>query len=233
MATLSKAPVAPVAVDSATFTQYQSTYRREVTQLADDLTSGRISVDQWRDAMLIEITYLVLVAFASGKGGLKFLTDADRAIIERKTAEQTRFIVRWADQLRQQADASGLLIVGTSIVGAALAKVWTAGQPLTVAGLVARALLYIESAKSVIQLAHGLVLGMPELPVYPGELSECLFNCRCSWSIVHLGGRSWDCTWVLGSAEHCSQCIARASEFRPLRIVNGQIQPFNAAGLFV
>ncbi len=47
----------------------------------------------------------------------------------------------------------------------------------------------------------------PGLPFYPGEGTECLTNCRCSWQDD--GDGSF--TWVLDAKESCATCLDRAS----------------------
>lgn len=48
----------------------------------------------------------------------------------------------------------------------------------------------------------------PGLPFHPGEGSECLTNCRCSWQ--DNGDGSYN--WVLDAKESCPTCEGRASD---------------------
>lgn len=45
-------------------------------------------------------------------------------------------------------------------------------------------------------------------------------NCRCSWQIVE-SLTAWQCTWSLGRAEHCPDCLDRAAIWAPLIILKG------------
>lgn len=232
MTQLAKSPAAP------DFGAYQSTYAREAKRLADDLTRGAITLQAWRDAMVKEVGFLVIVSYAAGKRvDPLMLTPADWITIRRETEAQVAFVVRWYEQMKPLADAAGLLIVGSALAGAAAkaAGVWNVGQTITAAGLLARALLYGDVASVFVQMGHGAAIGLPILPAYPKSgSSACKWHCYCKWDITHLGGKDFDCTWVIDpERDNCPQCIARAIEWRPLKVVGGVVQPFNASGLFV
>ncbi len=60
-----------------------------------------------------------------------------------------------------------------------------------------------------------------DLPAYPGDgSSSCLTRCRCHWDIVPIDedAGDYDCSWVLGFAEHCPECAARAVAWNPLQV---------------
>lgn len=216
------------------FGAYQSTYAAEAKRLADDLTAGAITLEAWRDAMLAEISYLVIVSYAAGKRvEPSALTPADWITIRRETESQSHFIVRWYEQMKPQADATGLLIVAGAV--AATSGVWNVGTTITAAGLLARALLYGDVASVFVQMGHGAAIGLPILPAYPKSgTSACKWVCYCKWDITHLGGRDFDCTWVIDpERDNCPQCVARAIEWRPLKVRGGVVQSFNSSGLFV
>lgn len=69
------------------------------------------------------------------------------------------------------------------------------------AQIAARAAMYAGATRGTYyQTRH------PGLPFYPGS-AQCKSNCKCSWRDDG-GGRY---TWVLGVAEHCGDCEARAA----------------------
>jgi len=65
----------------------------------------------------------------------------------------------------------------------------------------ARAAMYTGSIRATFEKARS-----PGLPFYPGEGTECLTNCRCSWQ--DNGDDSY--TWVLSAKESCPTCLERA-----------------------
>lgn len=66
----------------------------------------------------------------------------------------------------------------------------------------ARAAMYAGSVRGTYEKARN-----PGLPFYPGEGTECLTNCRCSWQDD--GDGSF--TWVLSAKESCATCQERAA----------------------
>lgn len=84
-----------------------------------------------------------------------------------------------------------------------------------------------QSYADAIQVPYwrGAVRMLP-LPALPGDgTSQCLTHCRCFWDVTELDGdNNYDCTWVLGAAEHCQTCRQRAAEWAPLRIREGRLR---------
>lgn len=70
------------------------------------------------------------------------------------------------------------------------------------AAVAARAGMYANAIRTTYAAARN-----PGLPFYPGEGSECLVNCRCSWQDD--GDGSF--TWVLDAKESCATCLDRSS----------------------
>ncbi len=91
-------------------------------------------------------------------------------------------------------------------------------------GGVGRAALYGESLGQVYQryyvAARGARVGLPDLPAYPRDGSTvCRVRCRCQWKIVKRANDLYEATWKLGQAEHCPDCIQRAKDWNPLRLI--------------
>ena len=83
----------------------------------------------------------------------------------------------------------------------------------------ARLKMYINSANEA--LWKGITNEMPPLPAYPGDGSTvCLTNCQCEWEIQKVEG-GFNCYWRLGAAEHCPDCMDRASQWNPLFLPYG------------
>lgn len=66
---------------------------------------------------------------------------------------------------------------------------------------------------------------MLPLPAMPGEGSQCLTHCRCSWEIVTVdaAANDYDCYWRMSDAEHCQTCLERAATWSPLEIRGGRL----------
>jgi len=198
-----------------TYNRYvEQVYTPRVTKINDALDRGKISVADWLRAMQLEVDFVIFTAFQIGKGGADKLADADLEFIRRATADQHRFLAKWAEQ------------IGAAIVGGALLSVGT---------LLTRALAYAKTAQSFLMVAYTLAQGLPILPAYPRDgTSECHYNDRCRWIIRKVGPQSWDCYWDVDFlAESCATCIQRGEVWNPLRIVDGVIQPYDQTGLFI
>lgn len=96
-----------------------------------------------------------------------------------------------------------------------------------------RARLYVNAGKSSLQEAFAAQIGLPPMPVYPGERSECQTNCKCTWRYERLPGNgNWNCTWILRPAEHCPNCMARADLWNPIQVRGGVLGPYSTIGVF-
>lgn len=72
--------------------------------------------------------------------------------------------------------------------------------------------------------SRGQTLNVPLLPAYPGEGSECIVRCRCSWQIRKLSGEgNYNARWILGAAErHCPTCLLRSTKWNPIKFRGGE-----------
>jgi hypothetical protein len=87
-----------------------------------------------------------------------------------------------------------------------------------------RAQMYAQSLETVYQRAYmaakGQAVGWPDLPAYPRDGStQCHTNCQCSWRIERKSEQEYHATWTLHPADHCDDCVGRAKNWNPLRIV--------------
>lgn len=94
-----------------------------------------------------------------------------------------------------------------------------------VVGGVYRALMYAQSLEQVYQRAYlaakGEKAGLPDLPAYPRDGStRCRTNCNCTWSAIEQkSDTEYRVTWKIRPGENCDDCLARAKNWNPLRIV--------------
>ncbi len=190
-------------------------YARQVRRLADDLAAGRMTLDEWQDAMNTLVGGVHIGAYLAGREVERVddLNDEAVTALALMIAFQLRKLADWVLQLREP-DAAGL----------AFKRLYD------------RALLYVATADATFQKAQTDARGMPRLPAFPKDFSSaCSHNCFCQWRIQTLDGDgNWDCTWVYDPLrDNCPQCPRRAQVWKPLRIRSFVIQPYDAAGLFV
>jgi hypothetical protein len=140
---------------------------------------------------IIKETYIDM--YAMGAGGRNGMSQRDWGRIGAMVKEQYKYLDNLIDQAAK-------------------------GQ-ISAAQANARLKMYINSANEA--LWKGYTNQMPSLPAYPGDGSTvCLVNCQCQWDIQQVEG-GFNCYWRLGAAEHCPDCMARASDWNPLFIPYG------------
>lgn len=85
-----------------------------------------------------------------------------------------------------------------------------------------RAQMY--GASTVTEYWEGKTAGLP-LPAQPGQGTQCLGNCHCSWEIAWLDKKAGDadCFWRLGEAEHCQTCLVRSKKWSPVQVRGGNL----------
>lgn len=183
--------------------QVYNQLQQRIDSLSEMLNNGELLLDDWHERMRREIDILHRTLYRAGVG--RDLTPADRARIQARVDEQWRYLQGFYDDV-----AAGRQ------------------SPQQIAR---RARLYLDAGKTSLQQAAVARFGMPELPVYPGQRSDCLTACKCGWEVRTVDG-GWDAYWRLRPAEHCDQCVRRAAVWNPLRIRGGVIQPYDSAGLY-
>lgn len=162
------------------------------SDLADRLAAGEITTNRYVEEMrgLIKTTYLDEYALAHG--GRNNMTSRDFGIVGNMCRDQYSYLNNFAGEIN-------------------------AGD-LSPAQIRARGRMYIESASQAYERAQAEVRGISgphALPAYPGDGSTaCRSNCRCSWEYRETE-TTWEATWTLHPAEHCEDCLSRASEWAP------------------
>lgn len=192
-------------LDSGRISGLTGTLRSRMDELSAMMGNGELLADDWQERMARLITEAHTGYYRQTRGTL---TPADETRLAARIREQLGYL----DGFRADIEAG----------------------KLTPAQIQRRAQMYIDAGKASLQEGAALALGMPLLPIYPTQASECQVNCRCFWRIQTLEGNgNWNCTWVIQPSDVCPQCSARAAEWNPLQIRNGVIQPYNSTGLFI
>jgi len=164
-----------------------------VNNLADQLATGKISVQQWVLNMRSEIKIAYMTEYELGIGGRNMMTFADFGRVGGQLKNQYQYLNNFAAEISQ--------------------------GKLSPAQIQMRSRMYIDSATQSFERARSASMGMPRLPAYPGDgQTACRANCKCNWKIVERTV-GWDCYWQLGVAEHCDDCVSNASRWNPLYIV--------------
>lgn len=197
---------------------------RRMAFLVRRFAGTEINADQWRVFMAEEILYLHRVAGILGHVYPVNMVAQDVRRIQQAVATENIYLDRWAAVLRGMRrtvlDADGHLTTALSTT-------------FSEAAAAARANLYAQAARETYWRSRTNALGLPELPCYPGQRTQCGRNCRCAWQIQRLEGNgNWDCYWRRRPIDSCDTCKTRERTFAPLRIRVGEIQPFDMTGVY-
>lgn len=185
----------------------RSLYANEATVLTNEFFNRQLSINDWYENMAATIRRNHTAARIAGVNGVNNLTQRDINQLRTRLDGEMRALNR----LRRQLE--------NGEVSEAQAQ--------------ARMQQYANSTGVTFEQAYTNAIGLPSMPVYPGERSSCHTNCKCRWDYQQLDGNgNFDCYWVLGRVEHCKECVNRAAVFNPLQIRNGIIQPFSPLGIF-
>lgn len=159
--------------------------------LAERLAGGDIGLEAWQKAMRNDLKTSYIDQYVLAVGGRKNMTPSDWGRIGRMLRDQYGYLENFSRDI-----ASG---------------------NMTAAQIAARAQMYHGSSVQAFERGNAASLGVPRLPAYPGDGStSCMTNCRCHWHIVKTEP-AWECTWVLDqAAEHCVECVERATNWAPL-----------------
>jgi hypothetical protein len=193
------APAMPIpvtkAADDAPLQRLMRRLKTSIASVTAQLQAGGVDVDAWEDEVATAIKQAFPAAYKTGSGSA-VLDDTARAVVTKGVTAQLDYLGRFALEI-QGADE------------------WQAGWN-------SRAEMYADSIK--VPYWQGKTKMLP-LPAMPGEGTQCLVNCRCSWDVQQLDGDgNYDAHWRLGGSEHtCQTCVQRAGEWGPLKIRNGRL----------
>jgi len=160
--------------------------------LVADLFARRIDHQQWTLQARQQIKDQFIAQYLLGRGGRAAMTQADWGRLGAMLKTQYGFLQRFEQDL-----IDGKL-------SEAQAKM--------------RLRMYLKAATQAHERALAIAKGIPPLPAYPGDgKTICRANCQCHWSCEQTEDE-WLCTWTLGAAEHCPDCLDNAAKWNPLRV---------------
>lgn len=191
-------------------------YNSKVERLVDGFTQGTISFGQFDGALRSLIRQQHLAAAIVSEGGVENATPDTYALAQQQIDTQMGFFEAWMSELYEQ---------------------FTSGDLPSAEYLANRAKLYGKAAGETAARGSIQAMGLPTLPFYPGQGTQCKVNCKCSWSVrtQDVVNGSYDCYWTLGANEHCPTCLARSRAANPLKVRRGVIvnaERYQAAGLY-
>jgi len=178
--------------------EFAEALREETDRIAQRLFDGVSSIQDWVLEMRTLIKDAYIAQYAASIGGMQYMTQSDYGRIGAMLSSQNRGQY-WYLQQFAEAIARG---------------------ELSEAQIRARAALYGYSSVQAFERGKARLYGLT-LPAYPGDgTTACLSNCKCGWRIRETN-LAYYCTWTLGIAEHCSDCVDRAGMWSPLVLLKG------------
>lgn len=188
--------------------QFQRDFDDRTALINKRLVEGDIRLSQWQGLIGIEIRTLHLSAAVTAVGGFANLTPSILLEVERTVQIQLNYLRAWAQQLAGQM---------TTLDGAP--------DELSETQLNNRVKLYGGASNATFQKQLVASYGVPELPFYPAERTDCMTNCGCAWDIVQLEGEgNYDCFWRRGKTDSCNTCRYRERVANPLQVRGGALQ---------
>jgi hypothetical protein len=171
--------------------QFTDAVRDEARRLTAELPNGQEALGPWMLKMRDLVKQVYTDQYALARGGRKNMDQSDWGRLGQMIRAQYGYLQNFAEDM-----ATGKL---------------TAGQ------MEARAALFANSGTQAYEEGKAANYGL-DLPAQPCDGStQCVSNCKCSWSIEELDDR-WEATWELGEADHCQDCLERANTWNPLVI---------------
>lgn len=188
----------------------QKAFKYQVGLITNRMLTGDLGSHEWRLLFELEVRYLQIIAGILAAGSFDAFTPEVTALIQRRTEQELATLRTW------------------------LASASLPTPQRSDAQILHRASLYAGAAVETYSRARTLALGLPELPVYPKQRSQCNGGCLCFWRIEALDGDgNWDCAWITTAEESCPNCIARARAFAPLKVRGGVVLPYPTGGIYV
>jgi hypothetical protein len=177
--------------------EYIDLQQYQVSNISEMVADGSITREEFIGRMRESIRSTYVNEYALGRGGTAQVSREEWLQVARDCKAQYRYLNRFADQIEAAR---------------------AAGHPMSPEYIANRAKMYIDSATKEYERSRAKDAGVPSLPAYPGDgQTVCTVNCRCHWHIEETE-TGWDCTWMLGQAEHCTDCLENADKWNPLQI---------------
>lgn len=185
-------------------------FRFQVVLITNRMLAGDLGAQEWRVLFELEVRYLQVIAAVLAAGSYAALTPELQRLVLEATEKQLGFFRSWSAAAQAPTPAR------------------------SDAQILARAVLYAGAGVETYSRVRTRALGLPDLPVYPKQRSQCNGGCLCHWRIVQLDDEGdWDCFWIITAEESCDTCKARAIAFSPMRIRGGVILPYPRGGIYV
>lgn len=186
----------------------QVAFKERMNNLAVALSRGDITLDEWSSTMQEEIRQHTLQGrvLAVGK---KNLDANDLLEVQRDTEEQLMYFENWRSELAVDYGKEDF-------------------EGFDAKALARRGRLYANANRKGFEISITQKIGLPRLPVYPTQRSDCGSLCGCHWAIFPIEPRlgHYDCYWGLGDAASCDQCDTRYNVWNPLKVRYGKIMPY-------
>lgn len=161
-------------------------------KLVGDVFAKRIDHQQWTLQARQTIKQTFIAQYMLGRGGRAAMTQADWGRLGAMLKGQYQYLQRFEQDL----------IDGK----------------ITEAQARIRLKMYLQASTQAHELALSIAKGVPRLPAYPGDgQTVCKAQCKCHWEYEETEDR-WLCTWTLGAAEHCPDCLVNAGKWNPLTV---------------
>lgn len=181
------------------FRELEQDFRDRVRDLNRRAVSGEITVPEWQALYGVEIRTYQVTSRVVGAGGFGSLTDDDLRDMERITRDELQYLDRFARGL----DPDNLN-----------------EQMMNIRGQ-----MYSGAGRESFERGAASSQGVPRLPFYPRQGTDCRGNCQCHWEIKPLeGDGNFDCFWERSPVDSCEVCINREIVCNPLEIRGGTYQ---------
>lgn len=169
----------------------------EIDDLSEDIASGELTTAAWQEQMEAMLREAFEAAVVAGGGDVDVLGDS----IDNSVAIQIAFLENFA---------ADILATGWLPAYAARARMY---------GLSSKAGYWTADTA---RQAAGRFL---PLPAMPGEGTQCLTNCKCSWEIVTVNSDSndYDAYWRRHASDSCQTCVQREAAWSPVQIRGGEL----------
>lgn len=186
-------------------------YNEDVTRLAVNLRTGRVTLGMWQEEMKLLIRQLHTGAAVIGKGASwSDMTHRDWGRLGPVLKEQYKYLAGFAQDIYDNAST------------------------ITAERIAWRSKLYGIKAAYSIGLTEAGDIGKM-LPYLPKDGStECLINCKCHWAVTAAppvdGMIPVRAVWTLNPAEHCPTCQKRTGYTENLIVPEGTPIPAQIGG---
>lgn len=165
-------------------------FNDEVTQLANDVFAGRMTIGQWEESMKALIRGLHTSVTTIQKGGWDVMTQADWGKMGNPLKEQYKYLHNFAKYIEEHKDTISLKYIES------------------------RSKLYADASQATgnkVVLPDDIVKQLPYIP--KDGSSDCMTHCKCHWELKVVDkdkqSQTVTATWTLSAAEHCDTCIER------------------------